>query len=702
MNYADLEIGLHRRDTISYTVELRFSHSLSDDEKRTVRSDYLPLARFDTEQVRNRSLDALAYGQYLSDELFADEAVRTAFHQSITTAQTLKIPLRVRLFLGPSVPELHRLRWETLCFPQSEDSLLMSERLLFSRYLSSTDWGTIQLRRQDTLRALVVIANPTNLSTYTPDNRPLAPIDVAGEQARVQASLGPQMEQVQLRSNGSANLKTIMHHLREGCDMLYLVAHGAIVGGESYLWLEDETGQTAVTPGSELVKRMKEVPHMPRLVVLASCYSAGQGPESMSGDDGALAALGPRLAEAGIPAVLAMQSAISLSTVAEFMPVFFEELQRDGQIDRAMAVARGHIRHHHDWWVPVLFLRLKSGRLWYQPTFASTGRGRGDEKWEPLIASIRDRECTPILGSGLTDFWFGSRRQIARQLADDFHFPMGDHHREDLSHVAQYLSIQKSGQFPYRTLLHSCCQEIRQRHADLVPDEWCQIPLERMAREDLLDHLNRLMIHVWDQRNHLPEPHRLLARLPLPIYLTTDPSELLTVALQRAGRDPQVVLSPWNDFTRKHRSIYKTEPAYRPTPERPLVYHLFGRLQDPESLVLTEDDYFNYLIGITRNKNRIPGEVRRYLTDSALLFLGFQMVDWNFRVFFRGLMSQEGRDRRNDYAHVAVQIAPEEDRILEPQGAKRYFEDYFLKDSISIYWGSIDDFAQELMRRWEG
>jgi hypothetical protein len=35
-----------------------------------------------------------------------------------------------------------------------------------------------------------------------------------------------------------------------------------------------------------------------------------------------------------------MQGNITMHTVAQFMPVFFQELQRDGQIDRALAVAR--------------------------------------------------------------------------------------------------------------------------------------------------------------------------------------------------------------------------------------------------------------------------------------------------------------------------------------------------------------------------
>ena len=50
-----------------------------------------------------------------------------------------------------------------------------------------------------------------------------------------------------------------------------------------------------------------------------------------------------------------MQGSISMPTVAGFMPVFFQELRKDGQIDRAMAVARSAVAQRPDSWsMPVL------------------------------------------------------------------------------------------------------------------------------------------------------------------------------------------------------------------------------------------------------------------------------------------------------------------------------------------------------------
>jgi hypothetical protein len=51
------------------------------------------------------------------------------------------------------------------------------------------------------------------------------------------------------------------------------------------------------------------------------------------------------------------------------------ELQRDGRVDRAMAAARKSVLHHLDWWLPVLFLRVRHGMLW-QPGARDAGSAK--------------------------------------------------------------------------------------------------------------------------------------------------------------------------------------------------------------------------------------------------------------------------------------------------------------------------------------
>jgi len=380
-DYADLEFSLHRRSPGRYAVELRFSIPHSDADVRLMR-DGPALVEFDFEQIRLKMLDPQAYGAYLSACLFADSALKAAFAQARSSAQVLNAPLRLRLFIGPTAPELHSLRWETLRDPLDGSPLLTSQQVLFSRYLSSSDWQPVRLRPRGELRALVMIANPNNLSAYK-----LAPIDVRAELLRVAAALG-NIAITPLVVRGSVHLNAMVERLSEGFDILYLVCHGAIIKGEPRLWLENREGNAAVIAGSDLVQRLIELEQRPRLIVLSSCQSAGSGDQPRVGDNGALSALGPRLAEAGVPAVIAMQGNVSIKAMAQFMPAFFKALQRDGQIDQAIALARSTIRESDDFWMPVLFMRLRSGRIWYVPGFASDPKGFS--RWPALLSTIRD------------------------------------------------------------------------------------------------------------------------------------------------------------------------------------------------------------------------------------------------------------------------------------------------------------------------
>ncbi|NTW98160.1 MAG: hypothetical protein HGB28_06400, partial [Oscillochloris sp.] len=144
-------------------------------------------------------------------------------------------------------------------------------------------------------------------------------------------------------------------------------------------------------------------------------------------------------------------------------------------------------------------------------------------------------------------------------------------------------------------------------------------------------------------------------------------------------------------------AISDDEPEYLPSVARPLVYHLFGILAEPDSLVLTEDDHFDFLRRVSRVPALVPLAVREALADTALLLLGYRIDGWDFRVLYRSLLQQEGRARRSKYANIAGQVSPDEDYFLLPTQARRYFERSFDANDISIFWGSVDDFTRELL-----
>jgi hypothetical protein len=115
-------------------------------------------------------------------------------------------------------------------------------------------------------------------------------------------------------------------------------------------------------------------------------------------------------------------------------------------------------------------------------------------------------------------------------------------------------------------------------------------------------------------------------------------------------------------------------------------------------LVITEDDYMEFLIRVAEDKSLVPPPVRAALTDSALLLLGFNLRDYDVRVLLRTLVSREGAQRLYRYTHVAAQVDPSAD-VLSPERARRYLERYFGKfrqPPIDIYWGTVDEFAADL------
>jgi hypothetical protein len=356
---ADLELSLRPRGDGSCALDLRFREPDGAVDVRSGAGELAPV-RLDEAALQAAALDPDEYGRLLSAALFADPAATTLYAQARAVAAAQGVPLRLRISdePGPGLPA--DLRWETLRDPEDGRPLALAEELLLSRYLAGDDWRPVRPRPRSALRALVVIANPADLADYAPGGRQLAPLDVAAELERARAALG-EIPVTALASGGQASLERIVAALRDGYDILYLICHGALAAGEPRLWLEDERGLCQIVPGAALAERMRELRQPPVLVVLASCQSAG-GPTTADG--GALAALGPRLAAAGVPAVLAMQGDIAIATMAAFAPVFFTELRRDGQLDRATAAARAAVADRPDWWVPVLFMRLRDGAIW--------------------------------------------------------------------------------------------------------------------------------------------------------------------------------------------------------------------------------------------------------------------------------------------------------------------------------------------------
>jgi hypothetical protein len=276
---ADLEIGIYHWDGSSYTVELRSYVQGETTEERWVSREPV---RLPIDQLRALGAQPEQYGTVLWDALLADRRISGGYSAAVASAlsrpQVSDGPtLRVRLNISPKAPELHSLRWEALFDSTNGRWVASDQRVVLSRYGMSADKRSVRPAPADPRRMKVVlaVANPSGLDAYQPGGRPLPPVDVAGEVGRARTALAgiDAAGMVELSENQPLRptLVNLLAELRKGCDLLYLVAHGAITDGKSRLWLENDAGRVAVVAGSQLLECFRELPQLPRLVVLASC-----------------------------------------------------------------------------------------------------------------------------------------------------------------------------------------------------------------------------------------------------------------------------------------------------------------------------------------------------------------------------------------------------------------------------------------------
>lgn len=278
-----------------------------------------------------------------------------------------------------------------------------------------------------------------------------------------------------------------------------------------------------------------------------------------------------------------------------------------------------------------------------------------DPDWNLMLARISDGLCTPFLGAGAVAHAVPLGAEIARRWAQTHGYPLDDPH--NLARVAQFLAVHQDDAMYPKELL---CEELR------------ATPTREVAA--------------------LTDPHAVLSRLPLPVFITTNYDDSMYDALVAAGKDPRREVCRWN---RSPALAAEPSPfadlAYSPTPANPIVYHLHGRLDVPESLVLTEDDYLDFLVTVAREPATLPHHIQRALAGTSLLFVGYRLADWDFRVIHRGLVAATEASLRR--LSVTVQLTIDE-------AARDYLDRYFGALKLRVYWGSAADFAQDLSDRW--
>jgi hypothetical protein len=262
-------------------------------------------------------------------------------------------------------------------------------------------------------------------------------------------------------------------------------------------------------------------------------------------------------------------------------------------------------------------------------------------------------QLAPFLGAGASASVLPTGSELVEHLIAGGSIEYPEAADRDLMRVAQYYQVMSRDHFG----------DVRAEIADML----------KAKRGDLFD----------------SPPHKALAALPVPLYITTNYDDLLEHELKRAMKLPISLYPLWRPGLEHatEQALGKDEVEdITPTAERPIVYHLHGHWDVPESMVVTEDDYINFL-SVIHNPDLLPAVCRKALVSAHLLFVGYSLRDWNIRI----LLNRRLHNARS----LAIIRHPNDSHLAE------FLERDLDRRGVQILWGTAQEFTNEFMARWE-
>lgn len=129
----------------------------------------------------------------------------------------------------------------------------------------------------------------------------------------------------------------------------------------------------------------------------------------------------------------------------------------------------------------------------------------------------------------------------------------------------------------------------------------------------------------------------MLAALPFGLIVTTNYDHLFETALRAAAakngriKNPRVLVYDKNPERRRDGPLDLQD-------DEPTVFKMHGDYDDPESMVITEEDYIHFIEQMGSERTHpIPENIRARVRNWPILFVGYGLKDWNLRVLLRAL-----------------------------------------------------------------
>lgn len=203
--------------------------------------------------------------------------------------------------------------------------------------------------------------------------------------------------------------------------------------------------------------------------------------------------------------------------------------------------------------------------------------------------------------------------------------------------------------------------------------------------------VNQLLLDKYGNKTVPPtQNHKILARLPIKYYWTTNYDNLIERAFDEVGKTPDVKKSINNlsTVTRKRDAI---------------IYKMHGDIDTPHEAVLTKDDYEIY----SKKNELFSIALRGDLVSKTFLFLGFSFEDPNLNYILsrmRLLLEDNVKEhycifrkvKRNDFNSDDSFARAEVKQELRVEDLKRYGIETLLVDEYT----DITDILAEIENKY--
>ena len=523
----------------------------------------------------------------------------------------------MRLSLS-GAPELARLPWEMIYDPAFDHFFSLSTGTPVVRYLNLPREAA-PLQVSPPLRVLVMISGP--------QGHP--PLNTEAEWERLSQSLEGLIArgQVVLERMGAATLADLQRLLRRGqYHVFHFIGHGAFdeSAQDGLLLLEDEDRNGHPVSGGSLGNLLHDHRSL-QLVLLNACQGGTAGREDP------FAGSAETLVQRGIPAVIAMQRAITDRSAIQFSQEFYSALADGYPVDAALVEGRKAISgsgNSLEWATPVLYMRSPDGLLFdlqpvsQPPTPPKTGRTRPESA--PEVVSVPrpvPTDAYPVSMVGIDE--------IERELSDL---------REQLQRgrlvllIGADLPVEISGLPDRQSLADDLATTQGFASGERLPAVAQQV-MSYGNRWAFTEFLQTALdtVGVNPQAFHQAVVE-LVKSYKIDTFITLAYDDLLEQAFRAAGVGLNVVVGD--------------EQLSFINPERPTLIKLNGDIRQVTSLIVTEQDQNALLRG--RLKPEVVDEVQRALRRNSILFLGYDLSDPSVSAWFDEVAGD--RFQRSSYA----------------------------------------------------